>query len=63
MQGDQRVVEEPPPLPRAILDDVQIVGGEDSDPQRPQQVAGPAQRLAVDHHAVASRGLQLSLEE
>ena len=63
VQAHQRVVEEAPALRRPVLHDGQVVGREHRDPQRAEQVAGPAQRLAVDEHPVAPVRLDLRLDQ
>ena len=62
-QRDQRVVEEPPPIRRAALDQRQVVGREHRHPDHAEQVAGPAQALAVDLHPVAAGRHELGLDQ
>ena len=62
-QRDERVVEEAPPVAGAALDQRQVVGREHGDPHHAEQVAGPAEPLAVDLHAVAARRHQLGLDQ
>ena len=62
-QRHQRVVEEPPPIGRAALDQRQVVGREHRDAHDTEQVAGPPQALAVDLHPVAPGRHQLGLDQ
>ena len=63
MDRDQRLVEVAAPLRRTTLDQRQVVGREDRDPQGAEQVAGASQRLAVDLGTVPSAGDELGLEQ
>ena len=63
MQGDEGIVEIAPALAGAAFDQHQVVGREHGDPQRTQQFAGPAQRLAVDRHPCPAGDRHLGLDE
>ncbi|GAC1589527.1 MAG: hypothetical protein NVS3B21_06220 [Acidimicrobiales bacterium] len=48
MASDQQIIQEATSFARAALDDDQIIGTEDTHPERAEQIAGPPQRLTID---------------
>ena len=62
-QGHCGVVQEPATLGGPALDEHEVVGGEDADPQNAEEVAGARQPLAVHLHPTASRPRQFGLDK